>query len=116
MDSLDAATELGSGSPDDCYAWLTSTPNELVPETNNIIRSERLYGFNLVGRVKDLPLNRRPANESGCYVHNLFANDVKVNSWAMRLALPFMINGLQTWFNNLNIYISENKGRIENHL
>lgn len=51
MDEEEAAIEMGTGSPDDCYAWLSSAPNDLVPEAEgNIVRSERLYGFNLVGR------------------------------------------------------------------
>lgn len=112
MGPLEAAAELGNGSPDDCYAWLSSTPNDLLPEVDNIVRSERLYGFNLVGRCKDLPISRRPADQRGCYVHNLFANDVKVGSWAMRLALPFMTNALQAWFDELTVYIEQNKERI----
>lgn len=105
-----------NGSPDDCYSWLSSTPNDLLTECDAAVRAERIYGFNFVGRVKNLPLSRRPTDERGCYVHNLFANDVKVGSWAMRMAMPFMSNGLSEWFDMLSVYIDENKDRIEAHL
>ena len=83
--------ELGDGSGDDVYAWISSAPNDIKPasEGGSVVRSERLYGFNLVGRCQNLPQSRR-GNGKGCYFHDFFANDVKLGAWAMRMALPFV--------------------------
>ena len=90
LNETEGMLEIGDGSPDDYYAWISSTPNDIKPssEGGSIVRSERLVGFNLVDRCENLPNSRR-GNRRGCYFHDFFANDVKLGAWAMRMALPF---------------------------
>lgn len=94
LNETEALIELGEGSSDDVYAWISSPPNEICPEVaKGAVRAERIFGFNKIGRCKDLPSSRR-GNGKGCYIHDMFANDVKLGSWAMRMALPFMKTSL----------------------
>lgn len=101
---------MNGGSKDDIYVWISAVPNDLVPTvTSGAVRSERMYGFDIIGRVADLPPERRGKDARGCYMHDLFATDAKVNSWAQSMALPFMTKALAAWHENYRDYLSKNQ-------
>ena len=76
----------------------------------------RLYGFNKIGRISNLPEQRRGGNSTGCYLHDFQIQDLKINSWAYRMGLPFMVTGMKAWFENLHRFIVDNKEMLERHV
>jgi hypothetical protein len=47
-------------SEDTIYAWASSIPDEVAPISDSgVVRVHRLFGFNVVGHVSDLPAHRR---------------------------------------------------------
>lgn len=71
--------EMGMGTQEDFYCWVSSAPDEFCKPTSARVRSCRLLGFNMVGKCENLPEHRRKS--SGCYLHNLIANDIKIGFW-----------------------------------
>ena len=61
----------------------------------------------MVGRCESLPEHRRIS--SGCYLHNLIVNDVKIGSWMNKLAVSIMAASMKDWFDKLGAFVTENK-------
>ena len=60
MTKDEAKSELGEGSLEDIYVWISALPDSACPEVHpNSVRAERLYGYDIVGPVYSLPVNRR---------------------------------------------------------
>lgn len=107
------AAELRNGSVDDFYAWCTDIPEELHMPPSGVVRIERKYGFNMIGRIADLPQKRRGNHTTGCYFHNMTCMDLKINSWAYAMGVPFMIKGLGQWFKNMDKFAVANHEMLQ---
>lgn len=59
LDEKEAEAELGNGDNDDFYAWVTDIPEKMREPPEGVVRTERLYGFNMIGRITSLPEHRR---------------------------------------------------------
>lgn len=69
MNENEMINELGSGDTDDFYAWVTDVPEKAHPPPEGVVRIERLYGFNMISRIMNLPEVRRGQHTKGCYFH-----------------------------------------------
>ena len=113
MNKEDAELEIGTGSQNDVYAWVSACPNEIRPEREGVVRAETLYGFNIMGHCENLPESRRSKHKTGCYLHSMSANNVGVGSWAFIMGLPFLTKAMKGWFENLHTFLRENKDMLE---
>lgn len=53
--------------------FVSSAPDELVPNNNKFLRGDTLIGINRIGKRKD--------GKPGCYFHCISQTDVKISSW-----------------------------------
>lgn len=82
-DDQEKEKELGLGSPEDMYLWVSECADELLEMSPDLVRINTILGISVIGTMKNKPAPTSPnqPENRGVFMHCVSQTDVKAGKW-----------------------------------